>query len=307
MNWRDVFLDNLGFKVAALVVVMLLWVSVTADERQAQPVETALSIEVQDTSWVLVESPEEVYTTFQGTNRDLLGLLLEKPVVSVKVDSVTGERMRIPLPVDRVQYNRERGVAPTFINPAAVDLRFERRRSVRLPVVADVEAIAAPGYIVLQPIEVEPESVTVHGPAKWIEAQTRVSTRSTRLEDLTNTVMRDIPLDLPSTVRGVRAEPPAVLVTVTLDSLIVRQLRLPIRATGAAAASVRIRPDSVTVDVRGVAEAVGELAGALEAVEIPVPEPPGGPRQVQLSVEVDVSGPVAVSLDPATATVEPRT
>lgn len=307
MSWRSVLLDNVGFKVAALVVVMLLWVSVTADERQAQPVETALSVDVRDTSWVLVESPEEVYTTFQGTNRDLLGLLLEKPVVSVDVDSVTGERMRVPLPVDRVEYNRERGVSPTFINPPAVDLRFERRRSARVPVVVDVEAIAAPGHIVLQPIEVEPESVTVHGPASWIEEQTRVSTRSVRLADLTNTVMRDIPLDLPTTVPGVRAEPPAVLVTVTLDSLVVRQLRLPVRATGAAAASVRVRPDSVTVDLRGVAEAVGELAATLEAVEVRVPEPPGGPRQVQLAVEVDVAGPVAVSLDPATATVEPRT
>lgn len=307
MNWRNLLLDNLGFKLAALVVVGMLWVSVTADERQAQPVPTALSVEVRDTAWILVESPGEVSTTFTGRNRELLGLLMERPVATLDVDSVTGEQMRVALPVDRVEYDRDLGVVPSFITPPAVDLRFERRRSARVPVVADVEAVAAPGFTVVRPITVEPESVTVRGPARWIEGLTRLTTRAVRLEDLSNSVIRDIPLDVPSAVPGVEVEPSAVLVTVTLDSLVVRELRVPVRAVGAAAETARIDPDTATVTLRGVAAAVEELADGVDAVEIEVATPPESAYQVTLRFDGETDGPVAVSLEPPTATVEPRT
>ncbi|HSM09394.1 MAG TPA: YbbR-like domain-containing protein [Gemmatimonadota bacterium] len=306
MNWRDLLLDNLGFKLAALVVVGMLWVSVTADERQAQPVPTALSVEVRDTSWILMESPGEVSTTFTGRNRELLGLLMERPVATLEVDSVTGERMRVALPVDRVEYDRDLGVVPSFINPSAVDLRFERRRSVRVPVVADVEAVAASGFTVVQPITVEPESVTVRGPASWIEDVTRISTRAVRLDDLSNSVIRDIPLDVSSAVPGVDVEPSAVLVTVTLDSLVVRELRVPVRPVGAGAEFARVAPDSVAVTLRGVAGAVEELASAVDVVEVEVATRPERPYQVTLRFEGEADGPVAVALEPPIATVEPQ-
>ncbi|MDH3426941.1 MAG: hypothetical protein OEM23_00770, partial [Gemmatimonadota bacterium] len=127
MNWRRLLLDNLGFKLSALVIVALLWISVTADERQAQPVSTRVAYEVADSTWVLVEGPSEVSTTFQGRNRELLGLLMEEPVVTVVIDSVLGPDMRIPLPLSQVAYNRDLGVVPSFITPSALDLRFERR------------------------------------------------------------------------------------------------------------------------------------------------------------------------------------
>lgn len=307
MNWRDLLLDNLGFKLAALVVVAMLWVSVTADERQAQPVPTALSVEVRDTAWILVESPGEVSTTFTGRNRELLGLLMDRPVATLEVDSVTGERMRVALPVDRVQYDRDLGVVPSFITPPAVDLRFERRRSIRVPVVADVEAVAAPGFTVVRPIRVEPESVTVRGPASWINRLERVSTRTVRLDDLSNSVIRDIPLDVPSAVRGIDVEPSAVLVTVTLDSLVVRELRVPVRPIGAGADYARVEPDSVTVTLRGVAAAVENLASGVDAVEVDVATRPEGAYHVTLRFAGDADGPVAVSVEPPTARVEPRT
>lgn len=306
MNWRGVLLENLGFKVVAVVVVAMLWMSVTADERQAQPVSTALSIELRDTAWVLVDSPEEVSTTFQGRNRELLGLLMAKPVARIVVDSVTGDRMRVAVPVDRVDYDRETGAVPSFITPQAVDLRFERRRSRRVPVEPDIEAVPAAGYTVVQPFGVEPDSVTVQGPATWVEGLTRVTTRELRLDELTHTLVRDVPLELPVDVRGVRVDPATVLVTISVDSLVVRELRVPLRVTGAAAGSALVSPDSVTVSLRGVAAAVAAAARQIDAVTVDVPSAPRRNYQVSLSVEVEAEGPVAVNLEPATATLGPR-
>ena len=306
MNWRGLFFDNLGFKLSALVVVVILWVSVTADERQAQPVPTTVEVEVRDTTWVMVEGPEEVTTTFQGRNRDLLGLLMDRPVIRIEIDSVTGEEMRVPVPVDHVAYNRDLAVVPSFINPATVDLHFERRRSARVRVEPDVEASPAAGYAVLQPVGVEPESVTVRGPASWIEGMTRISTRSVKFEDLSNTVIRDIPLDLPTGIRGVEAEPSTVLVTVSLDSLVVREYRVPVRLSGDGADFARVEPESVTVSLRGVAAAVGQVADSLTSIRIDVPSRPAGGYPVTLEAGVEVEGPISVGLEPATATVSPR-
>lgn len=308
MNWRRIFLEDVGFKLAALVVVAMLWVSVTADERQSQPVPTEVSVEVSDSEWVLMEAPREVNTTFQGPNRALLGLLMERPLVRVSVDSVTGERMQIPLAVDRVEYDRELSVAPSYLTPSTIDLRFERRRSTRVPVAAAVDPVPAAGFAVVQPVRVEPESVTVRGPASWIETLSQLPTRSVRLEELTNTVVRDIPLDLPSGVNGTEADPPTVLVTIELDSLVVRELRVPVRVTGEAADRARVDPDSATVSLRGVAAAVDSAAGRVEELTMSIARPPRTSYQVTLRdlVEVGSDGPVAVTVVPETATIGPR-
>ena len=221
MNWRRTFLDNLGFKLAALVIVALLWISVTADERQAQPVPTRVTYEVNDSSWVLVQGPNVVSTTFQGRNRELLGLLMDEPVVTVQIDSVEGAEMSLPLPLDLVRYDRDLGVVPSFITPGELDLRFERRVSARIAVQPDINAMPAAGFTVLTPVLVEPESVTVTGPASWLEDLTRISTRRVELEALSNTVLRDVGLSVPANVQGVEIDPPSVLVTVSLDSLVV--------------------------------------------------------------------------------------
>lgn len=303
MNWRRTLFDNLGFKLAALVVVSMLWISVTADERQAQPVATRVSVQMRDTSWVLVDPPEEVSTTFQGRNRELLGLLMEKPVVVVEIDSVTGDVMRVPLQVDRVRYDRELGVIPSFVTPPAIDLHFERRGTTRVPVTVDIQARPAAGYTVMMPMEVDPESVTVRGPASWLDSLTRVTTRQVSLEDLSNTVIRDIPIALPDGVEGVRVDPPSVLVTISLDSLVVRRRRVPILLRGAAASAVRVDPDSVTVEVRGAAGPVAARLAALGGVSVTVIEIPAAPYAVAPRVEAGEGGPAAVSLTPATVTI----
>ena len=117
MDLRVAIFSNWGYKLAALVIVSLLWLSLSADERQSEPVRTLVAVEVLDSAWVLVAAPEEVSTTFQGRNRDLLGLLVNEPQISVVIDSVTESTMRVELDESRVRYDRELDVRPTSIVP----------------------------------------------------------------------------------------------------------------------------------------------------------------------------------------------
>jgi YbbR domain-containing protein len=306
VNWRRTFLDNLGFKLAALVIVALLWVSVTADERQAQPVPTRVAYEINDSSWVLVQGPTVVSTTFQGRNRELLGLLMDEPVVTVRIDSVEGPDMNFPLPLNQVGYDHDLGVVPSFITPGELTLRFERRVSGRIAVVPDVEAMPAAGFTVLTPILVEPESVTVRGPASWLQDLTRISTRRVELEAVSNTVLRDVGLRVPANVQGVEIDPPSVLVTVNLDSLVVGSRRVPFRLSGAGSAGAVADTDSVNVVIRGAASLVSAHLDALEEIVLELPDTPAEPESHSLTVSLDGGGPVAASIEPETVTVRPR-
>jgi YbbR domain-containing protein len=307
VTWRRFFLDNLGFKLSALVIVALLWISVTADERQAQPVSTRVEYDVADSSWVLVDGPSEVSTTFQGRNRELLGLLMEEPVVTIEIDSVMGPDMRIPLPVESVAYNRDLGVVPSFITPSALDLKFERRISARIPVIPDVQAMPAAGYTVLSPVLVDPDSVTVHGPESWIADLDRISTRRVELQTLSNTVMRDVGVRVPPNVQGVDIFPASVVLTVNLDSLVVRRHRVPLRLQGAGAGLVVADVDSVTILARGAASIVSATLDRISEVVLDVPVVPGEPELRELSIVLEGGGPVAADVDPAAVTLRPRT
>ncbi len=303
MNWRKILFDNLGFKMSALIIVALLWVSVTADERQAQPVSTQVIYEVSDSSWVLVSGPSEVSTTFQGRNRELLGLLMEEPVIVLQIDSVEGPDMRVPLELDQVAYNRDLRVAPSFITPEQLDLQFERRITARIAVEPDIEAMPAAGFTVLTPVLVEPDSVTVRGPASWIESLTRIATRRVELEALSNTVIRDVGLRIPANIQGVDIEPPSVLVTVNLDSLVVRQKRIPVQLQGAAASQVSVEPDSVTVVIRGASSIVAAALASHDVMMLDVSLLPDGAEQRELSIVLDGGGPVAADVEPPFVTL----
>jgi len=305
VDLRVAIFSNWGYKLAALVIVSLLWLSLSADERQSQPVRTRVAVEVLDSAWVLVDAPDEVSTTFQGRNRDLLGLLVNEPEIPIVIDSVTEATMRVELDEARVRYDRELDVRPTSIVPRAVTLQFEQRAERRVPVVAEIDAVPATGFTVLRPILVSPDTVTVRGPASEVERITRVATRRIGLEDIANTVMRDLPIELPTGARSVSVEPASALVTVEVDSLVILRKRLPVRLTGAGSQGVSVMPDSVEAIIRGAATAVRMQLGALDHVVAELSGSPDGPTRVPVRTTLPDSGFVSVRLSPPEVTVQP--
>ena len=302
---RVAIFSNWGYKLAALVIVSLLWLSLSADERQSQPVRTRVTVEVLDSAWVLVNAPEEVSTTLQGRNRDLLGLLVNEPEIPVVIDSVTESTMRVELDEARVRYDRELDVRPTSIVPRALTLQFEQRAERRVPVVAEIDAVPATGFTVLRPILVSPDTVTVRGPASEVERITRVATRRIGLEDIANTVMRDLPIELPTGVRSVSVEPASALVTIEVDSLVILRKRLPVQLTGPGSQSASVTPDSVEAVIRGAATAVRMQLEALDHVIAELSSSPDGPTRVTVSTTIPDSGFVSVRLSPPEVTVQP--
>ena len=306
MNWEAVFRDHWPYKLAAIFIVFLLWLDLTAGERQSQEVVTRLVVDVQDSAWVLVDAPAEVATTFQGRNRDLMAVIAGDPELRIGIREVTGPVMRVALEPDQVVYDRDLGVRATLVVPTSVELELEPLAERRVPVVPDLVTSPAMGYTVMRPLLVEPESVTVRGGASQVESIHQLSTRRVSLEDLRHAVMRDVPLELPAGARGVGIEPPSVLVTVPVDSLVVRQVRLPVRLSGAAAARIRVQPDSVDVVVRGAAAAVQRQLDSMTFVAVQVDAVPSGPQLAPVVIDLTAGGFVSASPRPEQVTVRPE-
>jgi YbbR domain-containing protein len=306
VNWHKLFRENWLYKLAAVLIVFLLWLDLTAGERQSQEIATRLVIEVQDSAWVLVEAPDEVVTTFQGRNRDLLSLMSDEPEIRIGIREVTGPAMRISLDADLVAYDRELGVRATLVVPTSLELEFERQTERRVPVSADLVTVPALGYTVVRPLLLDPDSVTVRGGASQVERVTQVTTRRITLEDLEHPVMRDVPVEAPAGVRGVELDPPSVLVTVPVDSLVVRQARLPVRVMGNAAGRVRVDPDTVDAVIRGAWSAVRRQLDSIPWAVVRLDDVPAGPTPMALEVDLASGGFVQVTPNPAEVTVRPE-
>lgn len=307
MQWREAITRRWQYKVAALFVAVLLWVTVTTDEQQEQAVPTRVEWEMADSSQVLVQAPGQVQTVFQAQTGDLLSFVGNDPVIRYRVDSVSGPEMRVGLTTGMVDYGQVGNARPVAVRPSEVVLRFEPRVERRVPVAANVEASAADGYMVVDSPAVQPDSVTVIGAESEVEGITALSTEQASFDDLTGRVSRDVPVALPDDAPHVRSDPGIVLVTVEVDSTVTRDLRRPVGVRGASAGAYRLDPDSVTVRLRGPSSVMDDVPE--DSVRAWVDLSEGGPAAGEAEargVSVNLPGDARVTAEVDPTEVEVR-
>ena len=306
MDWSAAFLDNWGYKVAALMLALLLWFNVSAGERRDQPVRTKLEFVVTDTSWVvMVDVPTEATTNFQGRRRDISRLILDPPRLRYVIDSVTAPVMRILLQPEMVSYDPELGVRPTDVRPSAVELLFEPRVTREVPVKPVIEASAASGFVIVGVPDLDPPTVTVRGSESEVEALVAVPTERLSLRNVARTETRRLPLQLFPEPTSLSVEPPSVLATIEVDSLVERTFEVLLRVTGAAADEVQLERDRILVLVRGAARRVRSLTVAALAATVRVDRRPDGPTVLPVRIILEEGAGVVAVPEPPRVSVTP--
>lgn len=261
-DWRGLFVENWPYKLAALALALLLWFNVTAEQRQDYPVPTRLQVEVQDTSWVVVEAPEEVTTTFQGRRSDALALSLSRnpPAIRHVIDTVTADTMSVELSPERVSFDRNLNVRPVTVRPQRVGVAVDRRISRRVPVVPDLDVTAAANFAVVRPFILQPDSVTVRGAEGSVSTLTEVTTEPVQVEELQRDMQRQLQVRPPAGVGNVEVDPPFVQVVVEVDTLVERTLRRPLERRSPETRRLSLERDSVAVTLRGPRSQVEALS-----------------------------------------------
>lgn len=303
MDWRSVVLENWPYKLAAAVLALLLWLNVTAEERQEFPVPTDVQVELRDPGWVLIEVvPEQVRTVFQGLRGPVMPRM---PVIRHVVDSVTGPQMEIELTPEMVRgYDRELDLRPIGVRPQNVELRLERRVSARVPVEPRLRLRPAPGFSVVRPVLLQPDSVTLRGAESEVASVGAVQTEEAALEELRRTVTRELQVQPPEGLSHLDWEPGTVLATVEVDSLVERSLDRPLDVRGPAAGAVSLSSESVRVLLRGLRQDVrGVEPGSVRAYVLVDEVPDDSDRQ---PVRVEFPEGLQLTADPRPSEVTVR-
>ncbi len=213
---RGMLFGNLGLKLAAVLLAMLVYLNVYLD-RPADLV-LAFPVEISDLSDSLMLAPPmppPVMAEVRGTGKQLLRLRITEPTLKV---SLAGQRpghvrravVAGDLPVggpDSVQVTR-------MIGPEQLELNVDRKLIRELPVAARVEGAPAAGWRWSGMVRLEPTHVVVTGPASAFGALDSVRLRPVRLAGQRDSVRAETgPAALPP---GCTAKPATVRVVAPL-------------------------------------------------------------------------------------------
>ena len=246
---------DLGLKVFATALAVLLWLTVAGDPIAERGLRVPLEFEnVPDSVEILGDPPETVEVRLRGSSAVLRRLETGDVAAIIDLGSerlgnrlfdMTASHVRAPL-----------GVEVTQVIPSTVSLTLEEEGSPRMvPVVPDLEGEPAPGFVVGR-VVVDPATVAVVGPQSKLRQLTEAMTEPL---DVTNAA---VPIEATLTVGvadpNLRLETPrAVRVTVEIVRAPVERTlaEVPVRPRNLASAlSATLTPESITVTVHGPPE-----------------------------------------------------
>lgn len=197
-NLIDLLTHNWALKIAALALAVLLWTVVQADTNRQVPVAAPVQVDIRDPDWSLARPPQPgtVRVTLRGSLSDLAGLGVARPRVILPVEEVNDTTEVHRISASWVQFDRtlRAEVTVTQIEPNQVELRFQPIESKAVPLVVTTRGRLPEGYGLEVPVQIDPSSVQVRGPAGDIAA-----IDSLRLEPINLSEMRGV-INVPTTV-----------------------------------------------------------------------------------------------------------
>ena len=181
ISWRQRLLRNLVPKIVTVVAVFASWLVITARQGEILTVTAPLKFHnLPDKLALIKSSPEEVEVQVKAFSRlfdpskqsDIVAdINLAKIREGVNSLAITGEDLHLPL-----------GVVMTGISPSVVKVTAEKKARKVLRV--QVQAVGRlPGKLRLRRIRVEPDTVTVEGPARLLEQLESLQTETVNLAD----------------------------------------------------------------------------------------------------------------------------
>ncbi|HVP13915.1 MAG TPA: hypothetical protein VMS88_00145 [Terriglobales bacterium] len=163
---RGLLFDNLGLKLAALLLALLVYLNVYLD----RPAEMTISfpIQVQELGDSLSLSgpvPSTVQAQVRGTGKQLLRIRVTEPPIKVSLDGIGPGQFERQISVEDLPLAGYDGVVvDRVIGPRMLDFAVDQRIRRRLPTAPRVEGVASTGLAWSGTALADPESVLVSGP-----------------------------------------------------------------------------------------------------------------------------------------------
>lgn len=187
---RGLLLDNLGLKLVALLMAVVVYLNVYTD----RPATMVVSFPVQftglpDSLTLLGPAPAAVQAELSGTGKQLIRMRLTEPRLEIPLAGVAAGRFERAVSAEDLPLARDLGVTvERVIGPRMIEVEVDRRARRTLPVAARIEGEPGAGWTWSGAWTAEPARVTLTGPEREIAALDSVRLEPLRIEGRRDTV-----------------------------------------------------------------------------------------------------------------------
>lgn len=248
-------LKNLPLKLTALGLAFLLWFHVVTDKSYDYRAELSFRTAPLPMGWVLTDPlPETIRLQVHGTGKDIMRLLWNKGSAELVVEPGMQEHITVT-PANLVmsldaEVTVQRVIEPTQVT-VHVDTLLRQPKRVRF----QGEYATSPGLSLVRPPVLVPDQVLLSGPRSRVEAVSAINTVPVDLRLLTESVSRDVALEL-GQAYNVRAEPSKVRLELEVAPTVRKEIAgVPIQVPQGWKAD----PPQVTLGVAGAEERLADL------------------------------------------------
>jgi len=180
---RGLLFDNLGLKLAALLLALLVYLNVYLD-RQAQ-MTMSFPVQIQDLADELSLSgpvPSTVQAQLRGTGKQLLRMRVTEPPIKISLDGIGPGRFEREVSAEDLPLAGYEGVeADRVIGPAVIDIGIEPKVRRRLPAALRIEGVSGGDSSWIAVGRADPESVLVTGPRSAVASLDSVVLQPVRI------------------------------------------------------------------------------------------------------------------------------
>lgn len=213
---RDLLFENLGLKLAALLLALVVYLNVYTDRPADMIISFPIELEgLEDSLAIAGPVPAVLQAELRGTGKQLLRLRLTEPPVKISLVGVLPGRFTRALKVEDLPIIPGEGIeVERLVGPSALQVLIDRRLVRHLPVAARVNGFPAQGFIWTGEVIVQPPTLEVAGPAHALAGLDSVRLRAVAIAGKRDTVKtQETPDVLPE---GCTADPGVVRVLVPI-------------------------------------------------------------------------------------------
>lgn len=197
---RGLLLDNLGLKLVALLVAVLVYLNVFTDRPALMLVSFPLTFEeLPDSLSLSGPAPGLVQAELRGTGKQLIRLRLTEPRVRISLAGVAAGRFERALGAEDLPLGDQEGIkVERLIGPRVVELQIEPKSERILPVRVAITGIPAAGFDTSGAVIASPAVVRVRGPRSAIAALDTIVLQPVRVDGRRDTLhAQSAPMTLP--------------------------------------------------------------------------------------------------------------
>ena len=280
---RIVFLagSNFGLKVLAIVIAVGLWVAGHRDVERA--VEVPVEFRNIPSDLMVLDNRVD-YVVLRLNGPRTLVSTLDAGDLKLNLDLDGAKAGTVSYPLSSTSFNIPRGVTIARITPPVVHLRLEPMIKRMLPVAVRFVNKPPAGQQIAETL-VEPESVSVLGPAEELRRLVSVETLPIDIEDNRSPIKRKVRLSTGG--KPVSFSPDQVEVTITLEEEEISRAfsNIDVEAKGFAGKYI-VSPRSVYLRLSGPKRVIEKLEVGSDQVYLNLRGLAPGEHSVPLSISL---------------------